>query len=664
MSMKDSFLLKKARGKRQEANVKQDPFAFFRLPLAPYFLPLAVCLLPLALLAQPERWQQQVNYEMTIDMNAAAHQYHGKQRLTYTNNSPDTLTRLFYHLYFNAFQPGSMMDVRSRNIIDPDSRVGARIMGLKPEEQGWIKVNTLTQDGKAVKFLSNETILEVTPAQPVLPHSSVVLEMDWDAQVPIQIRRSGRDSREGVAYSMSQWYPKLCEYDYQGWHANPYIGREFYGVWGDFDVKISIDKKFLVAAGGYLQNPLEVGNGYEDAGQIVKQPAGEKLMYHFKAPNVHDFVWAADPEYTHAKIKADDGTTMHFIWQKGQGYDQQWADLQNIVNHARTVMNERCGKYPYNDYYFIQGGDGGMEYPMATLMLGNRSLGSLVGTAVHEQLHSWYQMVLGTNESLYAWMDEGFTSYAETIVENELKRSGLMPGEAEADPFSGTYDAYKNLATSTREEPLSTHADHFHTNFAYSLAAYVKGSVFLQQLGYVIGADNLHRGLLRYFNAWKFKHPNVNDLVRVMEKESGLELDWYKEDFVNTLNTIDYSVDSVFADGDKTRVIIGRKGDMAMPLDIVVTYTDGSMEVFYAPLESMRGEKPAEDMAALLKNTAAYGLSTSPTKRRVLPDHRWVDPAYVFDIPEKLKKVSKVDIDPTHRMADLVRENNAWENKQ
>ncbi|MEI6408635.1 MAG: M1 family metallopeptidase, partial [Bacteroidota bacterium] len=439
---------------------------------------LSLILLGIAAQAQPERWQQRVKYEMSVDMNVRKHQYQGVQHLTYYNNSPDTLNQVFYHLYFNAFQPNSMMDVRSRTIEDADPRVADRIFKLKDDEQGWIKVKNLSQNGKALKYDMNETILEVKLAQPILPHDSTVFDMNWDAQVPLQIRRSGRDNYEGVAYSMSQWYPKLCEYDYQGWHSNPYIAREFYGVWGDYDVKISIDKQYVVAAGGYLQNPEAVGNGYENPGQTVQQPGGDKLLYHFVAPNVHDFVWAADPEFTHSKITAEDGSIMHFFWQKDKGYDDQWGKLPAIMSHARSIMDAHCGKYPYKEYYFIQGGDGGMEYPMATLISGNRPLNSLVGVAVHEQLHSWYQMVLGSNESLYAWMDEGFTSYAETLVENQLAAEGLLGNKkADARPFEGTYRGYVALATSSKEEPMTTHADHYNTNYAYSLDAYVKGAV-------------------------------------------------------------------------------------------------------------------------------------------------------------------------------------------
>ena len=610
-----------------------------------YFSALAL-LFTLLSSSNAQRWQQHVDYQINADMDVKKHQYHGTLRLAYTNNSPDTLFKAYWHQFLNAFQPGSMMDVRSRTIADPDPRVADRISKLKPEEQGWIKVNSLNHNGKALKFLSNETILEVTLNEPILPGATTIFEMDWNAQIPLQVRRNGRDSKEGIDYSMAQWYPKLCEYDEQGWHANPYIAREFYGVWGDFDVKISIDRNYIVAAGGYIQNPQEVGAGYETPGSELRLPAGDKLLWHFKTPNVHDFVWAADRDYTQTSMVADDGTIMRFFYQKGKGYDEQWGKFPGIINRARTIMNQHFGKYPYREYNFIQGGDGGMEYPLATLITGNRGLNSLVGVAVHEQLHSWYQMVLGSNESLYGWMDEGFTSYAEDIVMNELAKEGLLPGKKEeANPFEGALSGYQALATSGNEEPLTTHADHFNTNYGYSLAAYVKGAVYLLQMEYIIGKQAFEKGLLRYFNEWKFKHPNANDVTRVFEKESGLELDWFKEDWVNTLNTIDYAVQSVESEGRKnTKVVIQRIGRMAMPLDIVVTYTNGDQEIFYAPLESMRGEKPAENKI----------------ERSLLPDQRWVDLTYEFEIPEKMKKVARVEIDPSHRLADLDLENNVW----
>ena len=159
-------------------------------------------------------WQQEVDYKMNVQMDVKNFQYKGTQELKYTNNSPDTLNKVFYHLYFNAFQPGSEMDVRSRTITDPDSRVMDRISKLSPSEIGYIKPTVFMQDNTTAKYTIKGTVMEVILNKPILPGESTVFNMEWDAQVPLQIRRSGRNSSEGVALTMTQWYPKLAEYDF------------------------------------------------------------------------------------------------------------------------------------------------------------------------------------------------------------------------------------------------------------------------------------------------------------------------------------------------------------------------------------------------------------------------------------------------------------------
>ena len=246
-----------------------------------------------ALFSQPDRWQQRVKYTMNIDMDVQANQFKGTQKLEYSNNSPDTLTRVFYHLYFNAFQPNSMMDQRSRilgqttfgNRQDWDPRVKDRILNLKPNEIGYHKILSLKMNGRPQQFNIQETILEVKLDRAILPKSKVVFEMEFESQVPLQVRRSGRDNpNTKVRYSMSQWYPKLCEYDDEGWHPTPYVAREFYGVWGDFDVTINIDKTYMIGGSGYLQNADQIGFGYEKPGTKVTSPKSDKLSWRFMAP--------------------------------------------------------------------------------------------------------------------------------------------------------------------------------------------------------------------------------------------------------------------------------------------------------------------------------------------------------------------------------------------
>ena len=593
--------------------------------------------------AQPDRWQQRVSYEMKIDFDVNSHQFTGTQRLIYLNNSPDTLDRVFYHLYFNAFQPNSMMDVRSRTIPDPDGRVGSRISKLQPDEIGYEHIHSLKQNGTEVHFTDENTVLEVTLAEPIMPQSSTVLEMEFSGQVPVQIRRSGRDNAEGIAYSMAQWYPKMCEYDYQGWHADPYIAREFYGVWGDYDVTIRIDSAYTIGGTGYLQNPCDIGHGY--CINPARKVEHGKLTWHFLAPNVHDFMWAADPEYQHLTHKAADGTELHFFYQENDRTKESWPQLASIMDSVFSYADRNFGKYPYKQYAFVQGGDGGMEYPMATLITGDRSIGSLVGVATHELMHSWYQMILGTNESLVAWMDEGYTSYASTRIMDYLVRHQIIAGTPNDNPFQRVYAGYTRFTKSGAEEPLSTHADHFQTNSAYGMGSYTKGQIFLNQLEYVIGKPAFDRGILRYFNTWKFKHPNANDFIRIMEKESGLELDWYKEYMVNTTHTIDYAIESVIPDGDSTMIALRRIGLMPMPQDLVVRKKDGTVSAYNIPLTMMRGEK--QELLDGQKFTK-------------LPDWPWTHPEYQFKIPVKEQDIEQVELDPSHRMADIDLTNNVY----
>lgn len=592
-------------------------------------------------LAQADRWQQSIKYKMDIDMDVKKNQYKGKQYIQYVNNSPDELDKVFYHMYFNAFQPNSMMDVRSRTIADPDRRVGSRIASLTEDEIGYIKVKRLKHQGEEVQYEMVGTILEVTLNEPIAPGSSTLFEMDYIAQVPLQVRRSGRDSAEGVRFSMSQWYPKMANYDYQGWSANPYVGREFYGIWGDFDVTIHIDKNYVVGATGQLQNIDEIGYGY---GKGKSKSKKGKITYKFLAENVHDFAWGADPDYTHETHQVKDGPLLHFLYQPGEKTTENWQNLPKAMDAAYQWMKTRYGEYPYANYYFVQGGDGGMEYPQLTLITGERSYGSLVGVSIHEWMHSWYQMVLATNEALYPWMDEGFTSFGSTETMNYLRKEGLIPGEVAENPFLGTFNGQANMALSGMEEPLSTHADHYTTNRAYGVGSYVKGQVFLKQLEYIVGQEAFDKALLDYYDTWKFKHPNPNDFIRVFEKNSGLELDWYKEYMVNTTHYIDYAVDTVTYDGD-TEITLSRQGVMPMPVDVMVEMENGKKYMYNIPLQIMRGAKP---------------MDNDMENYQVAQDWPWTHPKYTLTLSKKLGKLKKVIIDPNYGMVDVNLNNSVW----
>ncbi|HMJ47002.1 MAG TPA: M1 family metallopeptidase [Ferruginibacter sp.] len=625
--------------------------------------------------AQPERWQQRANYTMQIDLDTMTNRFTGIQKLEYTNNSTDKLDKVFYHLYWNAFQPNSSMDVRSRELgntlingrPDWDGRVKDRILNLKANEIGYQKIISLKMNGVPQPFKYHETILEVNLTRPILAKSKVVFDMQFEAQVPLQVRRSGRDNPQtGVRYSMSQWYPKLCEYDYQGWHPTPYVAREFYGVWGDFDVTIKIEKSYKIGGTGILVNANEIGWGYDTPGTELKPTGSAKRSWHFVGKNIHDFVWTADPDYAHLVRKSfAGGPALHVIYNykvNDLKNDSAWMKIADAAVTVLPFIEKHFGKYPYPQYSFIHGGDGGMEYPMATLL----SVASL-SAAFHEWMHSWYQMMLGTNEGMYPWMDEGFTSYAEDLVLKFYNKKSSLDDYRTAlltrpdnknlkelvetslpEDHAGAYDNYFALVKSGMEEPMTTHSDHYNTNFAYSIASYSKGELFLEQLGYITGAYTRDKILLEYYNKWKFKHPNADDFIKIAQDVSGLQLDWYKEYWVNTTKTINYSIDSLWEENGISKIRLKKIGYMPMPIDLQITFGNGNVENHNIPLNLMFGNKPNENPAQ---------------KWVVHEEWRWTHPTYVVEIASKLTDIKKVEIDPSKRMADIERKNNLLELK-
>lgn len=584
--------------------------------------------------AQDGYWQQEVQYKMDIDFDAEQHTFTGNQVLTYTNNSPDTLHRVFYHLYFNAFQPGSMMDVRSRTIADPDPRIADRINNLQPNEVGFHNIEKLTQDGKKVAFSVEGTVAEVKLAQPLLPGKSTTFEMKFNSQVPIQIRRSGRNNEEGVDYTLTQWYPKLAEYDRDGWHSEPYVSREFHGVFGTFEVDITIDSKYTLAGTGIVQNPQEVGHGYAET-----TPNSEKTTWKFKAENVHDFAWAADPEYNHLTTTLANATELHFFHRNDSMINENWSRLVPFTEQLFNIMNDQFGVYPYQQFSVIQGGDGGMEYPMCTMITGTGSFGGLVSVTVHEAIHNWYYGVLASNEQKFPWMDEGFTTYAQNLVLDSLfKRNRL-------NPHQRSIQSYINNALSGKEEPLSTGADHYETNRAYGSNAYSKGCVFLVQLSDIVGQETFDRAMITYYNQWKLKHPTPQEFKRVMEKASDMELDWYFDSWIGTTKTIDYGIHTVNSNGKKTIVEIERIGELAMPVELVVKSEKGTQYI-YIPLETMRGAKPAPE-----------GLKDNWRQEKDWP---WAYPFYKVQLDMPLESIQSIQLNPFDKMADTNPKNDLF----
>lgn len=598
---------------------------------------------------EAEAWQQSVHYRMQIRLITESHSYKGSQQLIYVNNSRDTLTEVYYHLFYNAFKPGSAMDRRD----DIPGSGWKGIDRLRVDQQGDVRIGSLRQDGTELAFDVNETVLKAGLAAPLLPGDSTMLQMEWTTQIPRIRRRGGWLNGEGIEYSMSQWYPKLAEYDRNGWHPDEYVDREFYGVFGTFDVEITLPAEYVVGGTGTVTNPDEVRCGYEVRGRdtLILHPAsGTGLKtWKFHAENVHDFAWVADREYVH-QIVHSNGTPIHLLYQRFLVNDQHitgWNYAGYWTSEILAYFSERFGEYAWPQFTVTQAGDGGMEYPMLIMITGYRGSSSLYRVIAHELGHMWYYGMMANNETQEAWLDEGLTQFLTDEADRGLN------GENLRNPYDGItrvvypwdrsrwndISPYYSLAITGYAEPLNTFHDRFREG-ATAAQVYSKGEAVVRQLQYMFGDSLFDAAMRRYYRDWRFRHPSARDFERSMEKASGMRLDWFFNQWIGSTKTCDYALTGLESDGAsngdwQTTIELRNEDEIIMPLDIVLTYADGSTETANIPVEEWK--KPGVD--------------------RSLPAWFWVDRTYSATFPTR-GEVVRAEIDPSGSLLDLDRTNN------
>jgi hypothetical protein len=582
---------------------------------------------------------------MEITLHTEDHSYNGVQRLVYANNSPDTLREVYYHLYYEAFKPGSMMDVRDR-ALPHSSRF--KMDKLPPEWQGAVQVQSLNQQGMVLAWNVEETILRVELKQPLLPGDSTVLEMTWKTQIPKVTRRGGWMSSEGVEYSMSQWYPKMAEYDASGWHADEYVGREFYGVYGTFDVAITLPATYVVGATGTVMNPDEVGCGYQLGAveTIIVSPAvgvgtGTK-RWRFHAENVHDFAWVADRDYAHQIMRWND-KAIHLLYKRSAA--RLWTNAALWTEATLAYFSQRFGAYSWPQFTVAMAGDGGMEYPQLIMITGYRASASLFNVIAHEVGHQWFYGMVGNNETEEAWMDEGLTQYLSEEATRKLFGMG-------GNPYTGLdslvypwiespwhdLQLYYQLAVTRYEEQLSIPHDWMREDQTASLV-YYKGMGVARMLEYMMGDSLFDAAMQHFVERWRYRHPTARNFEHAMEEASGLRLDWFFNEWIATTKLLDYAIDDLESersgDGFATTVKLSNRNEAVMPLDIILTYEDGSTATATVPIEEWR--KPGVEFH--------------------LPRWRWVEPEYTatFTTP---KRVVRAELDTSMLLADIDRTNN------
>ena len=376
-----------------------------------------------------------------------------------------------------------------------------------------------------------------------------------------------------------------------------------------------------------VQNPCEVGHGYcGKKKKRIKLP----LTWHFKADSVHDFAWAADPDYTHDVLQTEDGKTLRFFYLKDVN-GAVWKEAQPYAARFFKEMQARFGTYPYREFAFIMGGDGGMEYPNCTMLKGTGKLKGMVGVMVHEAAHNWYYGMLATNEQAFPWMDEGFTTFAEDEV-----MAALFPEEV---AHTGTKKSVAYYMGWEGREPLSTPADRFNTNRAYGLSSYSMGSMFLIQIRGMVGEEAFWKGMQAYYNQWAFKHPYPEDFIRVMEVESGLKLQWFLHQWVNQTRTINYGVAGLRASGNRqTTIELRQEGGLHTPVEVAVYTKVGGEKRYWIPNVAVQGNRLLDE--------------------EVLSPWPWSNPDYSFTIDLPLTEIDRVVIDPREMTTDFKRKDN------
>lgn len=595
------------------------------------FLLIMVCFVP-SLCAQEGYWQQKVDYTIDVTLDDKKDMLYGKETLVYTNNSPDDLKELYFHLYWNAFKLGSNAMKHANQMGDEETL--DMLSKLTKKDEGYIKVNSIKVNNISYNLTIYESIAQLKLEQPIKPGQNANIEISFESLIPSCINRAGKNNKAGTDYTITQWYPKICRYDKQGWHTDQYLGREFAGTFGRYNVTVRCARDFVVAGTGVLENRTYKEKGWQLGSDFTDNDKDNYIPWKFTADNVHDFAFAAEKEWVYKTMKVN-GVDFHFFYHDTEEFKPAWSTLLLFWPEAFEICEKEFGKYPYPQFSFIQGGEGYMEYPMCTMLEAGRE--DFFSTACHEFMHNYFYGMYGTDENLHHWMDEGLTSYGES-------RLSVVVSGATGNPATEAGLVYKWIRTQITEEPIATSANYYATDWAYYNGAYYKGQLFPELIRYIIGDSIMRIGFHEYYQRWKFKHPEPNDFVKNFEDVSGMELTWFQNYWLNTNKTIDFAVDSIQFKGNELNFNISNNGSVPMPIELCIEMVDGSKKYFYIPIELTNNPK-----TDFRRPTTLLSYWPAAVKK------------YRVAI-ENIKKPSlkSITLDPDGYLPDLKMENNVY----
>jgi Peptidase family M1 domain len=539
-------------------------------------------------------WQQRVDYRISATLDPERQELRGRETIHYLNRSPDPLPYLWLFLEQNICAPTSVT-----NQLDQPPLVflGSTFDFSCKGFAGGLTLEHVRVGLRRVPTAVYGTTMRVDLPRPLAPGQALDLDIGWRFTVPDY--GAGRMGRDGTLYELGQWYPRVAVYDdVRGWNHEPYIGGgEFYLEYGRFDVALTVPASYIVGATGVLLNPADVltatqrvrlaqarGSATpvaiisaEEAGNAARtRPATSgTLTWRFAADSVRDFAFGAAPDFRW-DASGYRRTLVHTLYRPSA---PEWEEANRMVRDAVQYYSEQWYPYPYAHITSIEGPIEGMEYPMITFDPRAPSREERQWVLAHELGHQWVPMIVGSNERLYPWMDEGFNTFID-LANAARYFSGTPYGDSiEVHPLH----LYADHAIPGKEQPLISRPVEVHDLF---WTGYQKPALMMQTLRYeVLGKERFDPAFRQYLRAWAFKHPTPADFFRVMRDASGMDLDFFWRDWIYTTARLDQAVDSVAAVDGQQKVFLSNRGTMTLPLELELTYEDGSTERVRLPVE-------------------------------------------------------------------------------
>jgi hypothetical protein len=565
-------------------------------------------------------WQQRVDYRINATLDTATHVIRGREQIRYTNNSPDALSYLWMFLEQNICSRSGITE----KLDQPPLRfLGSTFDFSCKGFPGGVTLEHIRTGGQELRPAVYGTTMRVDLPRALAPGRTLDLDIAWRFTVPPY--GAGRMGRDGSLYQIAQWYPRLAVYDdVRGWNHEPYIGAgEFYLEYGSFDVSLTLPSNFTVAATGTLQNPEAVLtpeqrsritkglSSTEPVAVITAAEAGKvgaasrPSTWRFTADSVRDFAFAAGSQLrwdtsVYRKI------LVHTLYRPSA---PEWEEANKMVREALQYFSEQWYPYPYPHMTSVEGPIEGMEYPMLTFDPRAPSREERQWVLAHELGHQWMPMIVGSNERLYPWMDEGFNTFIDLAAAARYFAGTPYGDSIEVHPLH----LYKDHAIPGQEQPLITRPVEVRDLF---WTGYQKPALMMQTLRYeVLGKERFDAAFRAYLRAWAYKHPTPADFFRLMRDASGMDLDWFWRDWVFTTAGLDQAVDSIGKTRDGEKIFLSNRGSMMLPLEMDLTFTDGSNERVRLPVEMWnQGSR------------FAYRLRSAKEVRRVVIDPRRVFP--------------------------------------